>query len=403
MRTKVVLCAAAFAMLMGGCPLGSSNNGGAVKAVITISSTHGEPPLLVTVSAAASTSTSAGDLKYAWDFGDQTTADTVTASHTFTHPGLFTVILRVTDSKNQSDTTSVDVQLAGAAPTAVIVASTSSGPTPLQVHFDASGSSAPDDTIHDYRWEFGDNSDPNGEVAPFHTFTTAGTYTVTLTVTTGGGVSASTTTTITVGSASQSSLQFDGTQFATLPVSDGAGLIAWTFEAWFKSSAAGGVLANLGDGAVLIEVLPTTNLIQIQIGSQTQTVTDTSLTGLWKHVALAVDATSAVLYVNGMPVKTAAGSSAIDVSSIVVGNAYAGKAAQVRFWDIARTAADIAGDYNARLTVKPAALLGYWPFDEGAGQTLTNRAASGSPGTRGATTAAEATDPAWSTDAPNLK
>jgi len=44
-------------------------------------------------------------VSYLWDFGDGTTADTPTASHTYTHPGNYTAVLQVTgeDGSKQSD------------------------------------------------------------------------------------------------------------------------------------------------------------------------------------------------------------------------------------------------------------------------------------------------------------
>ena len=80
-------------------------------------------------------------------------------------------------------------------PSAAFVATPSSGSAPLDVAFDASGSSSPGATITDYTWSFGAT-----ETDPFtnYTFATAGTYTVVLTVTDSRGKSASSTGTVTV-------------------------------------------------------------------------------------------------------------------------------------------------------------------------------------------------------------
>ena len=81
------------------------------------------------------------------------------------------------------------------APTAAFTFSPASGPAPLTVAFDASGSSSPGATVTSYVWSFG-ASEPD----PFtsHTFTTAGTYSVVLTVTDSRGQTATSSATITV-------------------------------------------------------------------------------------------------------------------------------------------------------------------------------------------------------------
>ena len=77
------------------------------------------------------------------------------------------------------------------APTAAFTASPMSGPAPIDVAFNASGSSSPGATITDYSWSFG-GSGPTIN----HTFP-AGTYVVTLTVTDSRGQTDSSTATIT--------------------------------------------------------------------------------------------------------------------------------------------------------------------------------------------------------------
>ena len=68
-------------------------------------------------------------------------------------------------------------------PTAVVTANPTSGPSPLAVDFDASGSSDPDagDTLT-YLWDFGDGSPTQTTTTPTttHTYSTEGTYTASL-------------------------------------------------------------------------------------------------------------------------------------------------------------------------------------------------------------------------------
>ena len=103
------------------------------------------------------------------------------------------------------------------AATAVIQTDITSGPAPLTVQFDGTSSAAEDDRILDYFWDFG-SGETSRSPNPQHTFRIGGTFTVRLRVVTFGGVEASTSTTITI-EATNASLQFSGSQFATLPVS----------------------------------------------------------------------------------------------------------------------------------------------------------------------------------------
>ena len=80
-------------------------------------------------------------------------------------------------------------------PVAAFTATPTSGPAPLDVSFDASGSTSPGATITAYDWSFGGSG-----VTTTHRFTTAGTYTVVLTVTDSRGQTGSSNATITVGS-----------------------------------------------------------------------------------------------------------------------------------------------------------------------------------------------------------
>jgi len=73
-----------------------------------------------------------------------------------------------------------------------------SGNVGAPVTFDGSGSSDPDGTVADYRWEFGDGSTGVGEM-PAYTYGTVGTYNVMLVVTDDEGAPGSASTTATIG------------------------------------------------------------------------------------------------------------------------------------------------------------------------------------------------------------
>ena len=86
---------------------------------------------------------------------------------------------------------------ANQAPNASFTASPLEGQAPLEVSFDASGSSDSDGSVNTFAWDFGDGSTGDGETA-VHTFDAAGEYTVTLTVTDDDGATDEVTDTITV-------------------------------------------------------------------------------------------------------------------------------------------------------------------------------------------------------------
>ena len=135
---------------------------------------------------------------YAWDFGDGSTGDGKTASHTYSKAGTYTVTLTVTDDKGATGQSTQDVTVsdpvaANAAPTA----SFSSSPTDLTVAVDGSASADPDGSIASYAWDFGDGSTGDGKTAS-HTYSKAGTYTVTLTVTDDKGATGQSTQSVVV-------------------------------------------------------------------------------------------------------------------------------------------------------------------------------------------------------------
>jgi len=99
--------------------------------------------------------------------------------------------------------------LSNAAPTAVATASPVSGAAPLNVAFDATGSSDPDTDALTYEWDLdGDGQlDDSTDANPSFTYTTPGSYTVTLRVNDGRGGSDTGTVGISI-SSSVTTLQF---------------------------------------------------------------------------------------------------------------------------------------------------------------------------------------------------
>ena len=145
--------------------------------------TSGEFPLLVTF-----TNSSSGTVdSYAWTFGDGGTSTDPNPTHTYTIPGIFTVVLQVSGPDGSDTTICFDCVTVfepppPPAPIADFATTPTSGENPLAVAFtDASLG-----VVDNYAWTFGDggtSSVPN----PTHTYMAAGIYTVTLTVNNAGG------------------------------------------------------------------------------------------------------------------------------------------------------------------------------------------------------------------------
>jgi len=103
---------------------------------------------------------------------------------TFPSYGDYVLQLEVTDGEGLSSSRSVDVAVLDGlnnSPTASFTTSGSEGEAPYPVDFNASNSSDPDGDPLTYHWDFGDGSTGAG-IAPSHTYSSTGTYTVTLTV-----------------------------------------------------------------------------------------------------------------------------------------------------------------------------------------------------------------------------
>jgi PKD repeat protein len=83
-------------------------------------------------------------------------------------------------------------------PTAVMSATPTSGTAPLNVSFDAAGSTDSDGTIVSYAWTFGDGGSQTGGPTALRTYSTAGTYTASLTVTDNSGMTDTRSVAITV-------------------------------------------------------------------------------------------------------------------------------------------------------------------------------------------------------------
>jgi PKD repeat protein len=144
--------------------------------------------MVVSVNAGASSDPDRWIETYAWEFGDGGVASGVTATHTYTTPGTYTIILTVTDDEGLTGTASKMVEAKEKPALVPPVASFTVSKVYREVTVDASGSTDADGLIVSYEWNFGDLMTATGKIVT-HTYAADGTYTITLKVTDNDGLS----------------------------------------------------------------------------------------------------------------------------------------------------------------------------------------------------------------------
>jgi PKD repeat protein len=163
-------------------------NKASLTASFTTTPTSGEAPLSVDFDASGSFDPGGESITYAWSFGDGSTGVGVVARHTYYTTGIYTVLLTVRNGSGDEDQSYRTIAAlraprpGNAGPVASFTASPASGPAPLAVSFNGSGSSDSDGSIVSYAWNFGDGGSASGAITS-HTYNSAGTYTAQLTVT----------------------------------------------------------------------------------------------------------------------------------------------------------------------------------------------------------------------------
>lgn len=151
-------------------------------------------PYTASVDASCSTPTSGQNITgYEWDFGDNTTATGLTASHTYDGPGNYDIELMITDNGEASDTSTQQITLERVNVQACFEYNIDSTDL-LKVYFDAGCTSPPETgTIEGYSWLLGDGSQATGKTTS-HSYGQRGDYSVSLQVTTNHPAVSDTTT-----------------------------------------------------------------------------------------------------------------------------------------------------------------------------------------------------------------
>ena len=167
---------------------GTVTSPGSLTAPVAVAAAPGyEPgfaPLYVGFDGGDSSDADGNIVAWSWDFGDGSTGSGRTVNHSYQSPGNYVVALTVTDDDNLTDSDSITIVVDNRPPVAVAGADNISGTAPFTVNFTGAGSYDPDSSgsIVSWVWDFGDGTGSN-EIAPSHTYATAGTLVATLTVT----------------------------------------------------------------------------------------------------------------------------------------------------------------------------------------------------------------------------
>jgi PKD repeat protein len=151
-----------------------------LTATSTASSDAGDAPL--TVSFTGSAANGIPPYTYAWDFGDGSTSSQQNPSHTFNSPGVFSVVLTVTDSTaNTASDTHITITVHGECQVSCSATVPASGTAGEGVDFAVDVQSSGCTDAPTYSWTFGDGG-TSAQQNPSHTYATAGSYDWSVTV-----------------------------------------------------------------------------------------------------------------------------------------------------------------------------------------------------------------------------
>jgi len=130
-------------------------------------------------------------LTYTWDFGDGTTATSLSASHVYSLPNTYIAVLTVSDGQLSVTANATVVVTQANRPPTVNAGGPYSGVTGLAITLSATASD-PDHDPLTITWDFGDGSNGSGATVS-HAFALPGNYTITVTANDGrGGVTSAT-------------------------------------------------------------------------------------------------------------------------------------------------------------------------------------------------------------------
>ncbi len=204
---------------------------------------------------------------------------------------------------------------------------------------------------------------------------------------------------VTVGPAGGTALRFDGDDDHVVI---GAANVPppWTAEFWVKRtvlSSGDNLMESSGNCALRLEQWPNTGKVGFTKAGVADYVFDYEApVGVWVHLAFVSTTTDTSLYVNGTLTDTNPNTIDLPMGTIDddLGSLHA-VLDEVRLWDLARTGTEIRASMKLPLSGGEPGLVGYYNFDEGAGQIAGDSSPSGNDSTLGNNAGADSADPVW--------
>jgi sugar lactone lactonase YvrE len=198
-------------------------------------------------------------------------------------------------------------------------------------------------------------------------------------------------------SSSGKALHFDNSNdYVTLPNLGLSGFTEFTTEFWMNRDANGSIQEPVSfgtGGRNHMEVAlnwPSGGKLSIATNGYGSPVTTSApAVGGWHHVAVTYDKSQLKIYVDGVLKVTNTRTINIDNSNYRIGaagpqrNIYKmdGKLDEVRFWNVARTQAEISANMKKALSGGETGLLAYYNFENGSGTTLSDKTSNAKHGT----------------------
>ncbi|WP_400191401.1 LamG-like jellyroll fold domain-containing protein [Hymenobacter sp. B81] len=237
----------------------------------------------------------------------------------------------------------------------------------------------------------------------------------TTTICSGGSVTLTSTVTNSGAVVDSRSLRFDGSNdMASAPHSASLNLTsALTLEAWINATGTGVAVQDVVNKSSNSQntgyIFPRSDnnfnnlVLYLHINGSWRTfqVPYAALRGSWHHTAATYDGARVKIFIDGAKVLDVAqtGPVTTNTNALTLGiqpgfsEYYNGEADEIRVWNVARTEAQIAADYNKTIQAPQAGLVAYYRLDEGSGSTAADLSGNGNT----MTLAANAAAPSWTT------
>jgi len=181
-------------------------------------------------------------------------------------------------------------------------------------------------------------------------------------------------------------------QYGTVPDSPSLDLTnSFTIECWLNASGSGSVTQNVlcksslpqNNGYIFPRTDDTWGHLEIYLNAGGWTVFNvpyTAYIGTWHHLAATYDGSMVRFYIDGTQVQQFPFSGTLTTNSnpLTIGSQpgygeyFVGGVDEARVWNVARSAAQIAADYNKTVAPTSPGLVAYFPFNEGSGASAND-------------------------------